>query len=205
MFKKKSVSAQTAAANALYAQCIEAARRPAFYARLGVADTVDGRFDLIALHVALLARHLKELETAAFDGRALVREILEAAIRDFEVNLREMGVGDLSVGKTVRGMGEALMGRIVAYDGSLDRGRDDLIECLHRNLFRRAAADPRSANLGVLADYALAAQARLSETAPERFLAGDLNWPNTPEPLLAEPGPDAAPVEGAADHATSHV
>ena len=103
---------------ALYGAAVAAARAPAWYTGLGVPDSLAGRFDLINLHVALLIRRLRRDPDPR--GPALAQAVFDAMFADMDVNLREMGVGDLVVGKRVRRMWEAFHGRARAYEAALD-------------------------------------------------------------------------------------
>jgi cytochrome b pre-mRNA-processing protein 3 len=140
----------------LYAAAVAAARDPFFYAALGVADTLDGRFDLIGLHTYLIIRRLhREPEP----GPALAQATFDAMFTDMDQNLRELGVGDLSVGRRVKAMWEAFHGRARAYDGPLDA--DDtagLAAALARNVWRGA---PVGSGPTVLAAIAMAQAAHL--------------------------------------------
>ncbi|MFQ5348293.1 MAG: ubiquinol-cytochrome C chaperone family protein [Rhodothalassiaceae bacterium] len=121
------------AAFELYAEVVRAARRPVFYERYAVADTLDGRFDLIALHLWLLLDRL----AAYRRGKLLQRGLQEVFFADLDRSLREMGVGDLSVGKRVKRMARAFYGRVNAYAAparAQDRGA--LAAALARNLWR---------------------------------------------------------------------
>ncbi len=101
----------------LYAAAVKAARRSAFLCRgLGVPDTLDGRFDLVGLHAFLL---IERLRRDAEPGPELAQAVFDAMFADMDVNLRELGVGDLSVGKRVRAMWEAFHGRAAAYGAAL--------------------------------------------------------------------------------------
>jgi len=119
------------AAAGLYACAVDQARSPVFYERGGVPDTLDGRFDMVVLHVWLLLVRLRESGV----NRILQRALQEAAVADYDRSLREMGVGDLSVGRRVREMARAQAGRLQAYDAALG---DDaaLQETLIRNIWR---------------------------------------------------------------------
>jgi len=135
----------------MYSAAVEAARDTWFYQPppdgLGVADTLDGRFDLISLHAFLLIRQLRRLPGP---GAAIAQAVFDAMFSDMDRNLREMGVGDLGVSKRVRSMWEAFHGRANAYEAGLDaaeRGGDDtvLAEALARNVWRGGAVPAGSA------------------------------------------------------------
>ncbi len=130
-------------AYALYGAAVSAAREPLFYAELGVPDTVDGRFDMVSLHVYLVVRRLGML---AEPGPKLAQAVFDAMFSDMDVNLREMGVGDLSVGKRNRAMWEAFHGRAAAYQAALaEPGTTALAEALRRNVWRGGAVEPAEA------------------------------------------------------------
>ncbi len=121
----------------LYTAAVAAAREPFLYRSLGVADTLDGRFDLVCLHAFLLVRRLQR---EAEPGPALAQAVFDAMFSDMDVSLREMGVGDLSVGRRVRAMWEAFHGRAHAYEAALAAGDAAALEAaLLRNVWRGAA------------------------------------------------------------------
>ena len=91
----------------LYAAAVAQARQPAFYADCGVPDTPTGRFDVIVLHGFLLMHRLK----AAPAGRPLAQAFCDAVVEDMDRNLREMGIGDLSVGKKAKKLMQGFYGR----------------------------------------------------------------------------------------------
>jgi cytochrome b pre-mRNA-processing protein 3 len=134
----------------LYGAAVAAARDPWLFATLGVPDTVEGRFDLVSLHVALLIRRLRTDGDAA--GPALAQAVFDAMFADMDVNLREMGVSDLAVGKRVRRMWEAFHGRALAYEGALDSpDAAALPDALARNVWRGAAPESAPERLAALA------------------------------------------------------
>lgn len=162
----------------LYGAAVAAAREARFYlpppGGFGVPDTLDGRFDMIGLHAFLLIRHLRR--RAGQD--ALAQAVFDAMFSDMDRNLREMGVGDLSVSKRVRAMWEAFHGRAAVYDAALDAGdADGLAAALARNVWR--GAEPPAGS-----PARLAALVRAQDAA----LAGrDLAAPGTSAPIfLAE-------------------
>ena len=145
---------------ALYGAAVAAARAPALFERLGVPDTVEGRFDLVSLHVGLLIRRLRRDPDAR--GQALAQAVFDAMFADMDLNLREMGVGDLAVGKRVRQAWEAFHGRALACEEALDSPQEGaLAEALARNVWRGAAPEGSAARLAAVAraqDAALAGQ-----------------------------------------------
>jgi len=131
-------NAHAEAGSRLYSAAVAAARDPFLYRVLQVADTLDGRFDSLCLYVCLLIRCLQRQPEP---GPALAQAVFDAMFRDMEANLREMGVGDLSVGRHVRSMWEALQGRAIAYARAIDAGdRAALEAAILRNVWRGAAA-----------------------------------------------------------------
>jgi cytochrome b pre-mRNA-processing protein 3 len=161
--------AQTAG-RALYARAAEQARAPAFYTRLGAPDTVEGRFELYALHVVLLLHRLKAEPAAAETAQAL----FDAFARALDDALREMGVGDTSVGKKMRKLGEAIYGRIRAYDTALAALPDqaDLKSVLSRTVLADAAGE-----VDAVAAYVIGAVEALRGQPTETLLKGQVAWP----------------------------
>src|ERR1700694_313554 len=110
------------------------AREPLFYRDLGVPDTVNGRFDLLVLHLWMVVRRLSPIE----GGTGLFQMLLERFCDDMDGNLREMGVGDLTVPKRMQAFGEAFYGRTAAYDLALTEGQEPLAQALCRNILNGA-------------------------------------------------------------------
>ncbi|WP_372053524.1 ubiquinol-cytochrome C chaperone family protein [Tistrella mobilis] len=149
-----------AAAEALYDTAVAQARSVTFYRDFGVPDTVDGRFDMLVLHVFMILHRLKREGEA---GRRTGQALFDRMFDDMDRSLREMGVGDLSVGKHVKRMGEAFYGRVKSYDAAVDASSADggveLADAIARNVFGvdgEGAARPSDAVLGALASYVLA-------------------------------------------------
>jgi cytochrome b pre-mRNA-processing protein 3 len=157
----------------LYVAAVKAARDPRFYGRgLGVPDTLDGRFDLVGLHAFLV---IERLRRDAEPGPKLAQAVFDAMFADMDVNLRELGVGDLSVGKRVRAMWEAFHGRAAAYGAALTADdSDELATALARNLWRgHAAPDGAPA---CLAKYARAQVQYLKGQPLAAFKAGQAHF-----------------------------
>jgi cytochrome b pre-mRNA-processing protein 3 len=169
---------QAATIAALYGMIVAQARSPSFYRDYGVPDTVNGRFDMIVLHVALLLRRLEdEPEERA---RILGQGIFDRFCQDMDDNLREMGVGDLKVPKEMQRMGEAFYGRVAAYRAALEQSDDAaLTAAVARNLFDgEAAGAPR------LAAYMRQALSHLREQ--KGIAEGRLDWPSPEHISLPE-------------------
>ena len=160
-----------AAGQRLYAGAVAQARTPAFYARMGAADSVEGRFEVYTLHVVLLLRRFKGQGAAAAE---VSQALFDAYITALDDALRERGVGDLAVGKKMRKLGEAFYGRIKNYDEALDAlpDRGPLTAVLARTVLM---GDP--AHAGAFADYALAAMAALDAQPLDGLLQGEPTWP----------------------------
>jgi cytochrome b pre-mRNA-processing protein 3 len=117
----------------LYGAIVAQARLPAFYVSLRVPDTLEGRFDLLVLHVYLVFRRLAQGDTGA---RAAGQRVFDTFIADMDGSLREMGAGDLAVPRRMRAMGEAFYGRAEAYDAALaTSGEDAIAAALSRNVY----------------------------------------------------------------------
>jgi cytochrome b pre-mRNA-processing protein 3 len=142
---------EAAIAHSLYGAIVTQAREPVFYRDFGVADTVDGRFDMIVLHAFLVFEKLKSLGPK---GAALAQDVVDLFFLDMDRSLREMGVGDLAVPKRVRTMAESFAGRSTAYHDAVAKGdRGAFAVAIGRNLFPEAEIVPPAA--AALAAYAL--------------------------------------------------
>ncbi|MBN8995944.1 MAG: ubiquinol-cytochrome C chaperone [Rhizobiales bacterium] len=158
-------------ASALYGAIVAQARDPALYGDRGVPDTLEGRFEMIILHLALVLRHLRADEGEKAVGQAL----FDTFCTEMDRALREMGVGDLGVGKRMRKMAEAFYGRAGRYDAGLETGDAEAIAATIGRALYDEASDPRA---GALAAYAAAVDHALSRTAPAALLAADIAWPD---------------------------
>lgn len=155
----------------LYAQVVEQARTPALYEALACPDTIEGRFELYTLHLMLL---LERLRAANSGGAEISQALFDAYLKGLDAALREMGVGDLSVGKKMRRLGEAFYGRGKSYDAALAALPDlgALTALLGRTVYEGAEAS-RAPDL---AAYVLAQREALAAEPLERLLAGEVTW-----------------------------
>jgi cytochrome b pre-mRNA-processing protein 3 len=154
---------------AIYGMIVTQAREPMFYQDLGVPDTVNGRFDLILLHLWLLLRRLR---TAA-DGAELSQALFDRFCEDMDDNLREMGVGDQTVPKRMRAFGEAFYGRTRAYDQAIDEGSEALASAISRNILNGTELGQARR----LAAYVRARDADLSQIDEGALLLGSFRFP----------------------------
>jgi len=162
-------------ARRLYAALVRQARQPGFYTVCGVPDTVDGRFDMILLHAFLLLRRLKREHARSRD---LGQAVFDLMFADMDENLREMGVGDLAVGKRIKGMAQAFYGRIAAYEAGLAAADESLDLALRRNLYRKAA--PADAAVALVVDYLRREAAALDAEPLDSFLTGQVRFGPAP-------------------------
>ena len=148
---------------AIYGMIVTQAREPLFYRDLGVPDTVNGRFDLLVLHLWMVLHRLKSMEGAADLSQALFDHFCD----DMDANLREMGVGDLTVPKRMRAFGEAFYGRAAAYDLALTAGREPLAQALCRNILDGEQIES-ARRLAFYAETVIAALAGLGDATMQR-------------------------------------
>jgi cytochrome b pre-mRNA-processing protein 3 len=159
-----------AAGQQLYLAAVEQARQPAFYAAGGVPDTIDGRFEMIALHVFLVLYRLKRGEAG------LARALSEALFADMDRGLREMGAGDLGVGKRVQAMAQAFYGRVTAYEAGLGAaGESVLHQAVERNVYGTVAAGPEQ--VAAMARYLRDSVDVLHRLPDAAVAAGEIAWP----------------------------
>jgi cytochrome b pre-mRNA-processing protein 3 len=159
-----------AAVDAAYGRIVQRSREPRFYAGWGVPDTLDGRFELLALHAFLVLHRLRgEGEAAAGFAQA----VFDTLFADIDRGLREMGVGDLGVGRRVKDMAKAFYGRITAYEkGLIDDGA--LAAGLRRNLF--GTVEPGPPQLALAAAYLKRQAAALQAQPLASLLAGKVDF-----------------------------
>lgn len=174
LFRRKPPVQVVTAYTAIVAQ----ARQPHFYARLRVPDTIDGRFEMLMLHMILVLDRLRAEKGAA---ASFGQDLFDLFFREMDHSLREMGVGDTSVPKKVKKMAEAFYGRAAALAQALGEGsRQDLVEMIDRNVYAEAS-DPACA--AALAGYIRAAAETLGAQSAAEILAGRPAWPD-PDPFL---------------------
>ena len=153
----------------LYAALNSQARQRIFFAAFGVADSLDGRFDLVALHAWLVFERLKAEELSD-----VAHALSDAIFVGFDEALRDLGAGDMGMGRKIKQMGHGFNGRVLAYGAARDE--TELSEAILRNVYRGDENRAREA-LG-LARYAIAARSRMAAC---NIAEGELDFGRLPE------------------------
>lgn len=166
----------------LYVKLVEQARSPAFYTACGVPDTLDGRFEALALHAFLVLHRLKR-EAPPAPGFA--QALFDHMVSDMDLSLREIGVTDFSIGKKVKAMGRGFYGRVVAYDRGVAAADDPeaLESALRRNLY--GTVEPRPGQVRAIAAYLRREVAGLAAQPVAAVLAGEVRFGPAPEMVEA--------------------
>jgi cytochrome b pre-mRNA-processing protein 3 len=142
----------------LEAQIAARSRAPVFYAQFEVPDTMDGRFDMLALHAALAMERV---------GGDLAQSLVDTIFVSFDEALRQQGAGDMGMSRRMKKMAEAFFGRMHAYRDAQDRA--SLETAIARNIYRGKETPSAS----VLAGYVLSAREHLAKCDPD---AGALDF-----------------------------
>jgi cytochrome b pre-mRNA-processing protein 3 len=172
LFRKDTLREPT---ERLYEKVAAAARQPELFAVHGVPDTVEGRFEALALHVFLITRRLDQLGE---NGSALAQSFIDRFFLDLDGAVRVIGIGDLSVGKKVKAYARNFYGRVEAYGAGLLPGAepDRLEDAVWRNLL--GAADDLKHHAPALSGY--------MRKSAERLAALDLPAIQSAATLFAE-------------------
>jgi len=161
-------------ARSLYGSSVTAARAAIFYAEWGVADTLQGRFEMLALHVALI---LGRLSRGAEPERRLGRALTEAFVVDMDDSMRELTFGDLAVPREIKRATAALFDRHAAYlaalAGTPDMSLSDALASQLAYLNRGKGLKPDR-----LSDYVERCAQALDAQPAAQILAGRIEWPD---------------------------
>jgi len=156
----------------IHGEIVAAARAPALYRENGVADTIEGRFEMIVLHAALVTRRLLALGS---QGAEMAQELVDRVFRGFEDALREMAIGDAGVARRIKTMAGDFAGRSRAYSAALDSGDEaGLAAALARNVYGATTPPPEATGL---VRRVVAAAAALDRTPIEDFAAARFRFP----------------------------
>ena len=159
------------AAQAIYVSIVAQARNMPFYSVYGVPDSVDGRFDMIVLHAMLVMRRLRA-EAEATKG--LAQALFDYMFDDMDRSLREIGVGDMSVGKHIKKMAKAFYGRASECEAGLDGSEGVMSDALKRTLYR--SATPTDAQIAAMSRYLRHADAALAKVSSTDMRQAHLAW-----------------------------
>lgn len=164
------------AGKVLYRQAVEQARRPEFYNRYDVPDCVDGRFELICLHVFLIMDRLLQ---EGREGSKLSQALFDSMFHDMEWSLREQGVGDLGVPKHMKRMMTGFNGRSQTYAQALNHSSDNCLDfqnALRRNLFGTSGNVDGSV-LRAMTQYVLCCKDELMAQSLQDLKGGKVRFP----------------------------
>ncbi len=162
---------------------MEQARQPRFYSSVGVADTLEGRFEMVVLHAFLLVRRLdREPEP----GPEIAKDLTDAVFARFEIALRETGVSDIAVPKRMKKLASGYLGRAKAYSEALDKADElELARALGRNILGEDRPGGEivtpSRQALALAGYVRASERSLEGLSLQQVLAPELSWPDIRE------------------------
>jgi len=169
-------------ADALYFTAVEQARQSDFFTDMGVPDTVDGRFDMIALHVFLILRRLKQGDEIS---QTMAQALFDTMFTDMDRGLREMGAGDLGVGRRVKVMAKAFYGRVAAYDQGLLSQDSKLNDAVLRNVFRNV--EDERAHAVLIASYIRKQVQTLEQHTLKVLLEGNVQFSSIVSPTSGVP------------------
>lgn len=153
----------------LSGEIVAAARDPVLFTEYGIEDSLEGRFEAVTLHAVLVLRRLNRMDPPAPE---IAQDLTDAIFRSFEIALREMGVGDISVPKQMKTIAGAFFGRAGAYDLAL-RGGDtpDLTAVIARNVYNGRKNPDR------LGRYVETASEALAKVSLDTFTLGPVPFP----------------------------
>jgi cytochrome b pre-mRNA-processing protein 3 len=182
LFRARPAAAPAAA---LYAAIVARSRDVRFYLEGGVPDSLDGRFEMVALHLYVVLRRLRG---DGPEAEAMSQALVDTLFADMDANLREMGAGDLGVGRRVKRMASGFYGRVAAYEEGQAKGNAE--SALRRNLF--GTVTPPAGAVTAMNLYLTTAGAALARQPLEEILAGR---PNFGEPPFSAGGTQAPKEE----------
>lgn len=164
----------------VYGELHKQARNRWFYEVVNVPDTIDGRFEMLTIHVFLWINRMKQEQNYKQAYEPATEKLLEIMFDDMDAALREMGVGDTGVPKRIKAMAEALYGRLEAYENALE-SKEAVHTALKRNVYNSEGTESDvnrlQLYLGYIADH-------LNSKNPDRLAEGSLLLPLPEEFML---------------------
>ncbi len=163
----------------IYSELHKQAREPWFYEETKVPNTLDGRFEMLILHIFLWINRMKQENNYTQAYEPITKQLLEVMFDDMDTVLRELGVGDTGVARRIKAMGQALYGRVEAYEDALE-SKQAIHDTIQRNVYA-GKGHPDDINLlqlylGHIADH-------LNQCDANRLSEGSLELPSIEELL----------------------
>ncbi len=155
----------------IYGGLMTHARSPVFFLNFKVPDTVMGRFDMLSLHVYLLARRFRA--DASDIAQDLSQEIFDLYVADVERALRELGIGDTSVPKKKKKMIRSFYGQIDDFDEPLNNKEIDI---LSEKVAARYLGEVEGAEPSLITNYILASEENLNKQDIKAIFSGTVDW-----------------------------
>jgi cytochrome b pre-mRNA-processing protein 3 len=166
-------SAARTNAEKLYGAIVAQARLPQFYARLGVPDSLEGRFVILQIHLFAVLHRLKH---DGAEARAIAQELVDLFTKDMETVLREQGVGDLSIPKKVRTVSAATQAFVLTLERAYQAGCGPVLrQAIAEALPEETDGSPDTA--AALAHYLEQVVTYLAAQPIETMVAGSLQFP----------------------------
>ena len=166
----------------LYGAIVARARLPVFYQGFGVPDTLEGRFLILSLHLFAVLHRLK---SEGPDAAGLAQELSNRFGEDMETVLREIGIGDLSIPKKMRGLAASSAVVLQAYEEALAAGDEPVAAAIGKMLSLEPG--PSEAVSGRLAHYLKAVVRHVETQSLAALRAGEVSFPGTgPEEELGD-------------------
>jgi cytochrome b pre-mRNA-processing protein 3 len=154
----------------LYSACLSQSRLPEFYREIGVADSYDGRVDLLTLHLTLI---MKAARKFGAQGEQLSQALYDVMVEDFNIAMREEGLSDTGIKRRIKPMLALFYGRAKAYTAALENGDD--LQALMLETLLVDAQSPKGA--AVMADYISRADQLIDAMSEKQLQAGEIKFP----------------------------
>lgn len=169
---------------ALYRIIMRQSRQPSLFAACAIPDTPDGRYDILAVHVHMALRRIKD---QGDDAQAAAQALFDLMFRDMDTNLREMGIGDMGIAPRIKKLAQGFYGRMESYDAGLDAddGEATLIAALERNVYRHGLPEDGDA-VRCLARYVRRQHDHVATQPVADVIAGRIAFMETDAALAGE-------------------
>ena len=176
VFNRKTKEKQLA--EQLYKDIVKQARNKAFYTSYGVPDTMEGRYEMIVIHIFLF---LQNLENSEKNNAQIGKAISEEFFSELDGSLREMGVGDITVPKKMRKLADSFYGRLYAYKEGIEKNeKNTLSQAIQRNVFghddENKELGTTSLNSDKLSNYMIETNKLLSNNIKEALSLGTIKF-----------------------------